>query len=381
MEPGGSERIARLNGAGARTNGLSAGHTGAMRPVARRRVLRALLLAGLCLTPAAAGADVLLPPGFTAQVYVTGEGFEGASGRGVQGIPGTSTLAFDETGTLYLARTGRRYVSGEADDLAPIYRIPAGGARLTPDTEARYLHGPPLRSPQMAAVRGGRELFITTFDRERKVGVLYRLADGHVELFAGGTPPRGTAPLLTQPEGAAVDTARNLYVADRDQGVVVRLDPTGRVLDPRWVRVSRPRVLAMDDKDQLWIGADGGAEAPWQQGPGEIWRVSPQGVPRLVLHGPMSAGFSVGPDGHLFVAERHAAQVLVVTPEGKRIEFATFTDGDAPRSLAFAPITPGTRRAGIAGDLFLILIRRGAWPVNEVVRIAGPFDDFVRQAR
>jgi hypothetical protein len=27
--------------------------------------------------------------------------------------------------------------------------------------------------------------------------------------------------------------------------------------------------------------------------------------------------------------------------------------------------------------MFLVKITRGAWPVNEVVRIAGPFDQFV----
>src|SRR5256885_13182050 len=32
----------------------------------------------------------------------------------------------------------------------------------------------------------------------------------------------------------------------------------------------------LDPSDRLWIGADVGVEAPWQQGPGEIWAVSPQ---------------------------------------------------------------------------------------------------------
>ena len=28
------------------------------------------------------------------------------------------------------------------------------------------------------------------------------------------------------------------------------------------------------------------------------------------------------------------------------------------------------------GDLFIVTIKAGAWPVNEVVRISGPFDEF-----
>jgi len=226
---------------------------------------------------------------------------------------------------------------------------------------------------------GAGVLLVTTYDPDREVGVLYRMVDGRPELFAGGTPPRGTPALLRQPEGVAVDSAGRFYVADRDQGAVVRLDPGGRVLDPRWAAVLRPRVLAIDAQDHLWIGADGNAEAPWQQGPGEIWRVSPRGEPTLLLRGPMPAGIALTPGGHLVVAERQTAQLFVVTAEGQRLALAAFTENDAPRGLAFAPDTPETRRAGLAGDLFVATIHRGAWPVNEVLRISGPFDELVRQ--
>ncbi len=38
--------------------------------------LRVALVLALLLAPAHAAAEILLPPGFTAQVYVTGEGFQ-----------------------------------------------------------------------------------------------------------------------------------------------------------------------------------------------------------------------------------------------------------------------------------------------------------------
>jgi len=57
---------------------------------------------------------------------------------------------------------------------------------MTAATEPRFLHGPPLWSPQISAVRGGRDLFVTTFDRDRNVGVLYRLTDGRAQIVAGG---------------------------------------------------------------------------------------------------------------------------------------------------------------------------------------------------
>ena len=69
---------------------------------------------------------------------------------------------------------------------------------------------------------------------------------------------------------------------------------------------------------------------------------------------------------------------ISVGADATAFDFATFSDGDAPRALAFAPVTEATRKAGIAGDLFVVLIRRGTWTLNEIVRISGPFDELVR---
>jgi hypothetical protein len=333
----------------------------------------ALVLAALLLVPAGAGAEVKLPAGFSLHVYVTGEGFDGR--RVAAGIPSTASLAFDAGGTLFAARSGRRYMGGEVEDVWPVFRIPLGGARLVRGKEAGYLYGPPLPNVQVGAMRGS-ELLVTTYDRERGLGVLYRVVDGRAELLAGGTPPPGTPPTLKQPEGVALDPAGNFYVADRQHGAVVRLDPAGRVLDPRWLALSRPR-LVVAHGERLWVAADGDAEAPWQRGTGEIWSVGPEGH-RLALRGPIAAGMAVSPGGHLFVADRQGARILAVGGDGTSIDFATFTEGDAPRTLAWAPVTEATRRAGIAGDLFVVLIRRGTWSLNDIVRISGPFDELVR---
>lgn len=342
----------------------------------RRSILLAMLIMLVPLlvsTPAV--AEITLPPGFTVRLYASGDGFEAGNVAGAGGFPTTTTAAFDQAGMLYLARTGRRYQGGEVEDLWPVYRVPPGGARLTPSTERRFLHGPPLWSPQVASGRAGRDLLVTTFDRDRSLGVLYRLVDGRTELLAGGTPRPASPPQLGQPEGVGVDSAGNIYVADRLRSVVVKLDPSGRVVDPRYAVVARPRLLAVDDSDHLWIGGDAGNEAPSPRGPGEIWKVSPQGVSTRVLTGPNLAGMAFGPGGRLFIADRQAAKVFFITPDGTAVDFATFTDSDAPRTLAFAPITQETRRAGIAGDLFVVAIRRGVFRLNEVLRITGPFDE------
>jgi hypothetical protein len=138
-------------------------------------------------------------------------------------------------------------------------------------------------------------------------------------------------------------------------------------------------MLLFDESGDLWVAGDGSAATPFQDGACELWRVGRDGTPRLVLQGPLPSGITLSPGGTLFVAQRRTARLFAVTPAGKRVDFAGAAEGTFVRGLAFVPVTPETRRAGIAGDLLVIVVRRQAWPVNEVVRITGPFDDFVRQ--
>jgi sugar lactone lactonase YvrE len=338
------------------------------------------LLAIVLLVVSPAGAELGLPPGFTSEVYVTGQGFDSAGERGVSGIPAVGTLAIDATGTLYLSRTGARFRTGDVEDLWAIYRVPVGGGRITPDTEARFLYGPPLPNPQIGAVSARGAVWVTTYDRERRLGALYRFLDGKPVLFAGGRPPAGGEPLLRHPEGVAVDGKGDVYVTDREQGTIVRLDARGAVVNTRYASLLRPRMLVMDEAGALWVGGDGTAETPFGSGSGEIWRVTPDGETRSVLQGPLPAGLSQSPGGALFVVQRRTGQLFAVTPDGRRLDFATTRDGTFLRAIAFAPVTPETRKAGIAGDLFLVVVSRSMWLLNEVVRISGPFDDWVRQA-
>jgi NHL repeat len=338
------------------------------------------LVVALVTATVPAAAELTLPPGFTAQVYVTGQGFDTSSDRGVYGIPAIGTLAFDGLGTLYLAKTGTRFRSGEVEDFSTIFRVPVGGARLTPESEARYHSGPPLRNPQIAAARGRGEVFLTTYDRDRKIGALYRMVDGRPQLLAGGTPLGGAAPLLRHPEGVTFDTTGHIYVTDREQGVVVRLDRSGKTVRERYLEVMRPRAVAADEAGHLWIATDGTAETPWQDGTGQLWRAAPDGTLSLVLTGPLPGGIALSPTGTLFMSQRRAGKLFAVTPDGKRIDFGVGSDGTVIRTIAFAPVTPETRKAGIAGDLFVVAIPRQIWAINQVIRVSGPFDEFIRQA-
>src|SRR5262249_57386942 len=116
---------------------------------------------------------------------------------------------------------GSRFRTGDVEDLWAIYRVPVGGARFTPETEKRYLYGPPLPNPQIAAVSARDTVWVTTYDRERRLGALYRFLDGQPVLFSRVRPSAGAAPLLRQPEGVAIGAAGDVYITDREAGAIL----------------------------------------------------------------------------------------------------------------------------------------------------------------
>ena len=321
---------------------------------APRRLVLPLALMALAILTDPARSEIRLPPGFAKEVYVTGQGF--ATGRGSRGHPCHVDPGLRPAGSLFLARTGARYQDARRTTSRRCTACRQAGRRLTPDTEARFLYGPPLRNVQATAVRGGLELFVTTFDRDRRLGV--RLPAGRRARRAlrgrhpaperrAPAPPAGGRRRSTRPDTSTSPIG--------NRAPCVLLDPSGRVLDPRYVAVQRPRVLAIDASDTLWIGADGNAEAPWQQGPGEIWRVPRDGTPALLLRGPMPAAIAASPGGHLLVADRQGSELFALTPDGQRIPFVSYTQGDAPRGPRVRPgharhPARGRRRGPVRGD-------------------------------
>jgi sugar lactone lactonase YvrE len=325
-----------------------------------------------------------LPPGFVVTTYVTGTGFDPNRSQNGRGIPAIVAFTFDREGTLYSARTANRLWEIYGRDTASIYRIPPGGAKITPQTESSFLFGPPLADPDEVAVNAKGEVFVSSSDRAREYGTVFRLtSSGRATLFAGGPPTSGNPPLLKDPEGIAFDQSGNAYVVDVDLGVVVRVDPDGKVLNPRFLTgIGRGRTLTFDPRGYLWIGSDGPHDTPHQDGSGRIYRaLLPEGKVSLVHTGPLPSGMSLSPGGNLWVAQRRSGKLFALTPEGKRVEFASFTGESALRTLGFAPVTQETKQAGIAGDLFVMVFPMLDYPVREVIRISGPFDSYIEETR
>lgn len=331
-----------------------------------------------------AGFDIngiKLPPGFTITTYVSGTGFDPEANA--RGIPAIVTATFDREGNLYFARTANRLREIYGRDEASIYRVPLGGTTITRKTEADFLFGPPLPDPDEVGVNAKGEVFVSTRDRARDFGSVYRISPSRkADLFAGGAPEHGKPPLLKDPEGIAFDQAGNVYVVDDDLGVIVMLDSQGKILNPRFLsNIGRGRTLTFDPRGYLWIGSDGPHHTPHVDGSGIIYRASlPDGKLQTVHSGPLPSGVSLSPGGNLFVAQRRSGKIFALTPEGQRVEFASFSAGAAVRTLAFPPVTKETRKAGIAGDLFVMVFPMLDYPVREIIRVSGPFDTYVKEA-
>lgn len=120
---------------------------------------------------------------------------------------------------------------------------------------------------------------------------------------------------------------------------------------------------------------------PHVDGSGLIYRVSLSDAKLELVHsGPLPSGMSLSPGGALFVAQRRSGKIFALTPEGKRVEFASFKGQSDVCTLGFPLITAETKKAGIAGDLFAMVFPMLDYPVREIIRISGPFDAYVKQA-
>ena len=346
----------------------------------------AALLALFTTTAVAAGdgfdfKGMKLPPGFTATTYITAEGFDITPGKSAPGLPAIVTINFDGQGNLYFARTANRLREIYGSNSGAIYRLPVGPAKITMATEKKIRFGPPLSDPDEMGVNATGEVFVSTMDRRTQVGSVYKLSpSGRATLFAGGA---GAPQLLQDPEGIAFDAAGNVYVADDDLGRVVKLDPKGMVLNPKFISgAERFRTLTYDPRGFLWVGSDGLHSSAHVDGSGRIYRASlPDGKLKLLHSGPLASGMGLSPGGNLFSAQRRSGKIFALTPEGKYVGFATFGGQSALRTLAFPPDNAATRKAGIAGDLFVMVFPMLDYPVREIIRIRGPFDKFVKEAK
>jgi len=204
-------------------------------------------------------------------------------------------IAVDSNGNIYVADTGNnriRKITAEGVVTSLAGTSTAGYADGT-GTAARF------SAPQGIAIDSSGNIYVadTGNNRIRKVtpaGVVTSLAGTSTAGYADGT---GTAARFSAPQGIAVDSSGNIYVADTGNNRIRKVTPTGVVTTLAGTstagyangtgtaaRFNLPQGIAVDNNGNIYVADTGN---------NRIRKITPAGVVTS-LAGTLAAGYANG---------------------------------------------------------------------------------------
>jgi 4-amino-4-deoxy-L-arabinose transferase-like glycosyltransferase/sugar lactone lactonase YvrE len=142
-----------------------------------------------------------------------------------------------------------------------------------------------------------------------------------------GQPTRNVAPTrileahsdLQAPRGLAIDARGNLYIADTGHHRVVELDSQGKVIRTLGKEGTGPGEFGT--VEDIAVGPDGKIYVLEAPGPARIHVFNPDGTLDHVIAGEWCspAGFTVGPDNMIYVADTCGSRIMKHAPDGTRV--------------------------------------------------------------
>lgn len=238
-----------------------------------------------------------------------------------------------------------------------------------------------LSDPERVAIDSAGNVYIADEYRVRKItpaGIISTIAGNGTDGFSGDGGPAVSAQLRAY--AVAVDLAGNLFVADRDNNRVRKVTPAGIISTvagngtagfsgdggPALAAALRsPRGVAVDAAGNLFIG---------ERGNNRIRRVNPQGIITTVAGngqagfggdgGPAVSGLLNGPEGiaidstgTLFIADTNNHRIRKVSPQGIITTIAGSSDngfsGDGGPATAAMLENPEDVAVDSTGTLFI----------------------------
>lgn len=210
-----------------------------------------------------------------------------------------------------------------------------GGGRLAPTgRDAGYVDGNTLQHSQFNAPFGAAvDLLGNVFIADRDNGAVRKLdvaANRSSTVLAG----------LNQPVAVAVDRTNNLYILTQGDGLLVKLDRFG-TLSTNEHRFLSPAALALDEKTNIYVAESGG----------DVFRIDGAAGTKIpfVRSLTRASGIALLESGVVAVSQPDNHQIVFFGPKGDRVDragsgTAGFRDGpmanaqfNQPHHLARAP--------------------------------------------
>ena len=176
--------------------------------------------------------------------------------------------------------------------------------------------------------------------RADTLSISYSNNDNYVEEFSssgtsGVVTDLGPLPNTTSdtniPNGVALDSSGNLYVANDGNNTITKFDSHGNYLGVFASGLNQPAAIAFDASGNLYV-VNGGAST--------IVKITPQGVSSAFVSSGLSSpqGIAIGPNGNIYVSNQGDNSIREITPAGVMSTF--YTDGswtivDQVEGLAF----------------------------------------------
>ena len=350
------------------------------------------------------------PTGTITTVAGTGEqGFGGDGGPAVQAQLASPTgVAVDGSGNLYIADSGNERIR-KVDPTGTITTVAGTGERGAggdggPATQAQFAF------PADVAVDGSGNLYIADRDthRIRKVDPTGRITTiaGTGEYGGDGDGGPAVQAQLTFPNGVAVDGSGNLYIADSGNDRIRKVDSTGTITTVAGIgedvsdsgysgdggpavkaQLAGPVGVAVDGSGNLYIADRGNRRIRKVDSRGRITTVAGTGeysgdggpAVRAQLNSP--AGVAVDGSGNLYIADRDNGRIRKVDSTGTITTIAGTRDehgfiqalGDGgPAVLAGLAFPAGVAVDG-SGNLYIAGNRRirKVDPTGTITTVAG----------
>ena len=246
-------------------------------------------------------------------------------------------MAMDSSGDVYVADWfGNRVEKITPDGTLSIIAGTgnSGAPTVGPATSSR------LNMPIAVAADATGDVFIA----DSMNNVIEKVTpSGALSIAAGtgspGVPVSGqaTSSPLSDPQGVAVDTAGDLYIADGQNNVVEKVTPSGTLSiiagngtnggptpgPATSSHLSNPTGLAVDSSGDLYIADEGTSDVVKVTPSGTLSVVAGTGSPGMPTPGPATSsplhapvGVAVDNAGNAYITDEYIDEILKVTPQG-----------------------------------------------------------------